>query len=305
MNLKTGGIAAAFGFVLSLIIGLVFGNGVFALLRALAFALFFFVLTNAILFVIRRFLPELLDASPEPADSRPGSLVNIVEGGETANSPDMGADIESLDFRQAPDDRDGGSAIEPDLSGERFSDGNSPGGDFPGPGIAPVDPGVMPENPAAPGGNSSVDPLSPPSLDGAEKALDLAGKDSYNEERSVSGEGAGFRADEAFSGAGLSPLEAQPPPAAKAESAVHPKDGASTDILPDFETMSRAFLAQDGEAGDGAADQGDDIFHLSVAGQSPEPSPQYYKGNKPVKLEGDFPPQKIAQAIQTVLKRDE
>jgi hypothetical protein len=244
MNLKIGGIAAAAGFVLSLSIGLVFGNGVFAVPRAFAFALFFFVLVNAILFITRRFLPELLDIVPEPGDSRPGSLINIVEGNETANSPDMGADIENLDFRQGPDGG-GDLAVEPDLSGERFSDGNGPGGGISGP-------------------------------------LDLTGKDSYNEESSVPGADAGLREDRA--------------------------DGASAGVLSDIELMSRAFLTPDGkagEAGNGTEDPGGDVFHLSVAGQSPEPSTGYYTGNKPVELEGDFPPKKIAQAIQTILKRDE
>jgi hypothetical protein len=295
MNLKIGGIAAAFGFVLSLIVGLVFGNGVFALLRALAFALFFFVLTNAILFVMRRFLPEILDVYPEPGDSRPGSLINIVEGSESANSPDMGADIENLDFHQSSGGV--GSVVTPELGGERFMAGNGPEGDSSGPGIAPADLGAMPENQAAPGENSSVGPPFQPSLD--KTALDPADKDGYNGKRSVSG------ADAAFNGMEFPRLSTPPVAAAKTKSAVPPKAGASEDVLPDFGTMSQAFLTQGGEAGDEAADQGDDVFHLSVAGQSPEPSSQYYKGSKPVKLEGDFPPQKLARAIQTVLKHDE
>jgi hypothetical protein len=88
------------------------------------------------------------------------------------------------------------------------------------------------------------------------------------------------------------------------------------DVLPDFEAMSQAFLASTQEAEKGETEsesesedetigQTDDVFQLSVSGQSPDPASQYYTGNKPVELEGDFPPKRIAQAIQTVLKRDE
>jgi hypothetical protein len=84
------------------------------------------------------------------------------------------------------------------------------------------------------------------------------------------------------------------------------------DVLPDFEAMSQAFLAstQEAEKGEGESenetiDQTDDVFQLSVSGQSPDPASQYYTGNKPMELEGDFPPKQLAQAIQTVLKRDE
>jgi hypothetical protein len=272
MNLKTGGIAAAAGFVLSLIIGLIFGNGVFAIPRALGLALFFFVLVNVIIVVTRRFLPELLDSGAEQAGApRPGSMIDIFEGSETVDTPGMEADIENPDFRQVPGGGDSGLAVEPDLSGERFSERNGPGADISGP-------------------------------------LDLTGKDNYNEKKSDPGADTGLREDQAgdaFNGAGFLPLSA--PPLA-AGSAAPSGDGASADTLPDFGAMSRAFLPPDGKAGEdgnGAAGEGGDVFHLSIAGQSPEPSPKYYKGSKSVEMKGDFPPQKIARAIQTILKHDE
>jgi hypothetical protein len=94
------------------------------------------------------------------------------------------------------------------------------------------------------------------------------------------------------------------------EDAALPEDGSSMDVLPDFEAMSQAFLASTREGGTDEAEAGttgqtEDLFRLSVTGQEPDPSSQYYKGNKPVEMEGDFPPKQIAQAIQTVIKRDE
>jgi hypothetical protein len=269
MNLKIGGIAAAAGFVLSLSIGLIFGNGVFAIPRALGLALFFFVLVNAIIVVTRRFLPELLDS--QAGGPRSGSMIDIFEGSETVDTPGMEADIENPDFRQVPGGGDSGLAVEPDLSGERFSDRNGPGADI-------------------------------------SRPLDLTDKDNYNRKKSDPGADTGLREDhvgDAFNGAGFSPLSA--PPLA-AGSAAPSGGGASADTLPDFGAMSRAFLPPDGKAGEdgnGAAGEGSDVFHLSVAGQSPEPSPKYYTGSKPVEMKGDFPPKKIAQAIQTILKHDE
>jgi hypothetical protein len=299
MNFKIGIAAAAFGFVLSLVIGLFSGIGVLALARALVFAVFFFVLANVLLMLLRQFLPDLLDFPPEPngnGNSRPGSRVDITEGGGPATVLGGRAGLESLDSGQGGD---GGSPAEPNLSSERFSFGSDSDGlgetpaDSGGPpsfGEAPPpDSGTLPgpgENP--PGGASSPGP-----------ALDRGGKDVYNEGGGVFDSGAG---------AGTPPADiAGPSP--RGEAAL-PGDSVSMDVLPDFEAMSQAFLAsarkaETGGADDGAGGQTDDVFRLSVTGQAPDPSSQYYTGNKPVEMEGDFPPKQIAQAIQTVLKRDE
>jgi hypothetical protein len=56
-----------------------------------------------------------------------------------------------------------------------------------------------------------------------------------------------------------------------------------------------------GKAEEDAGGRGDneDVFSVSVAGQSRAPSV------KPAVLEGDYQPKDLAQAIQTLLKRDE
>jgi hypothetical protein len=300
MNSKIGSVAAVSGFVLSLIVGLVFGNGTAAIVRALVFAVFFFILVNILFVIVRRFLPELLEFDLQPnGDFRPGSRVNIVEGGGSGTMLGGEAGLESLGSRQGQDEGDTGSAAEPDLSSDRFYYDESDGADrgavggtpsgfdaapFSGPGRSPDSDGILP------GGVSSP-------------ALDQRGEDDYNEKRNASdsgGESLAARTD----GAKL------PPRPMSREDAALPDDNSSVDVLPDFEAMSQAFLASTRDAGaagteDETTGQTDDLFRLSVTGQEPDPSSQYYTGNKPVEMEGDFPPKQIAQAIQTVLKRDE
>jgi hypothetical protein len=312
MNSKIGGIVAVFGFVFSLIIGLISGNGVFAFMRALILAVFFFILVNILLVIIRRFLPELLDFDLQPnGDYHPGSRVNITEGGPAAILGGE-AGLENLGSRQGRDDEGGGSVAEPDLSSDRFSYDDGIGGDQGGIDGAPLDFGATPAGSgAAPspesGGLSGLGaPLGGDSLGGVPPsvpALDQRGKDGYNEKGSASDSQAESRAMRT-DGVGLSPR-----PALREDAAL-PDDGSSVDVLPDFEAMSQAFLASTRETGTDGAEaettgQTEDVFRLSVTGQEPDPSSRYYKGNKPVEMEGDFPPKQIAQAIQTVIKRDE
>ncbi|MDR1411268.1 MAG: phage holin family protein [Spirochaetaceae bacterium] len=298
MNSKIGGIAAAFGFVLSLAIGLISGTGVFAVMRALVFAAFFFVLANILIIIARRFLPDLLEFSPEPnGDPRPGSRVNIVEEDGAASMLGGEAGLENLDSGQG-----GGLLAEPDLSSERFSYGGDSGAFGETPPDLGGDSGFS-GTPFPDSGNLAGPGENPPAgISSPGPALDQRDKNSYNRKGDVSDSEAGAGAPFA-GGAGLSP------PAPRGEAAL-PGDSSSMDVLPDFEAMSHAFLAsareaETGEAGDGTAGQTDDVFQLSVTGQSPDPSSQYYTGNKPVEMEGDFPPKQLAQAIQTVLKRDE
>ncbi|MDR2786297.1 MAG: hypothetical protein LBB83_10330 [Treponema sp.] len=296
MNSKIGGIAAAFGFVLSLIIGLIFGNGTFAIVRALVFAVFFFVLVNILLVIIRRFLPELLDFDTQPeGDSRPGSKINIIAGDSPGAMLGGKAGLESLGSRQGQDAEDIGSIAEPDLSSERFSYNDYAGGNQDN--IS----GALPNFGGAPlsGLNGSL----PDDVSAPVPALDQRGEDGYNGKRNVSDLGTESQAART-GGAAFSP---RPVPR---EDAALPNGNSSVDVLPDFEAMSQAFLASTREPGpdetkDKTTGQTEDVFRLSVTGQEPDPSSQYYTGNKPVEMEGDFPPKQLAQAIQTVLKRDE
>jgi hypothetical protein len=94
VNFKISGSAAGIAFVLSLLIGLISGAGIFALVRALVLAAAFFVIFGGIYWLIRHFLPELLEMS-DTGDAIPpaGSLVDISLGGdmeETMPEADVG-----------------------------------------------------------------------------------------------------------------------------------------------------------------------------------------------------------------------
>jgi hypothetical protein len=296
MNFKIGGIAAIFGFVLSLIIGLVFRNGAFAFVRALTFAVFFFILANIFLIIIRRYIPDLLEFESESGgDSRPGSRINITEGDTAASMLGGEAGLESLDAPQSRGGEDSDLTAEPDLSNDRFSvDGDYDGGSdgFESGALIGEEP-----SPDIHGGLSNLDGNLAPNIPSLGPALDQIGEDSYNEKGSIAERGE------------VSP-PAKPTPVSREDAALPDSKGSSVDVLPDFEAMSQAFLAstqkaEKSENEDATTGQTEDVFQLSFSGQSPDPATKYYTGNKPVELEGDFPPKQIAQAIQTVLKRDE
>jgi hypothetical protein len=100
-------IAGGAGFVLSLLIGIISGAGLFiALLRALAFAVVFALFAGGAYWAISQFLPELL--SPDSGDlgeEVPGSRVNISVDGDTGeyggaldpNSDSFGENVLGLD----------------------------------------------------------------------------------------------------------------------------------------------------------------------------------------------------------------
>lgn len=85
MNLKISGIITGIAFVLSLLIGLIRGVGIFALVRALIFAAVFFVISGGAYWLILRFLPELFDnpGDDDAAMPQAGSLVDISLGDDS------------------------------------------------------------------------------------------------------------------------------------------------------------------------------------------------------------------------------
>ncbi|MDR2158586.1 MAG: hypothetical protein LBP23_00800 [Treponema sp.] len=77
------GAAAGLGFLLSFLVGIVSGAGLsWALVRALFFGVVFFILAGIIRFLVDHFLPDLLSAGEDGADSSaiPGSRVDISVG---------------------------------------------------------------------------------------------------------------------------------------------------------------------------------------------------------------------------------
>jgi hypothetical protein len=101
-NLKWCGIAAGFGFTLSLLVGIVSGAGLFwALVRAGVFGAVFFVLAGGIRFLVDRFLPDLLSDEGNGAElaGAPGSRVDISvgDGEEDAVPPSALPDDSQID----------------------------------------------------------------------------------------------------------------------------------------------------------------------------------------------------------------
>jgi hypothetical protein len=105
-NPKLYAIAGGAGFILSLIIGVFSGAGLFmSLLRALAFGAVFALFAGGAYWVISQFLPELL--SPDSDDlgpDAPGSRVNISVDGDDGeggaldpNSDSFGGNVLGLD----------------------------------------------------------------------------------------------------------------------------------------------------------------------------------------------------------------
>jgi hypothetical protein len=92
INLKWSGAAGGFGFVVSLLVGILSGAGFpLLLIRALAFGLLFFALGAGAWIAINNFVPELLFPGEGEDDSAgggqiPGSRVDISLGDERASA---------------------------------------------------------------------------------------------------------------------------------------------------------------------------------------------------------------------------
>jgi hypothetical protein len=148
-NLKWSALSAVLGFVLSLLLSLISGAGVFALLRALIFGTAFFAVGSLLYWMVKRFLPELLN--PEDGDEpglEPGSHVDISldddddisslaavlrqEDGES--SPDGALGVEGLERLTGGGESLAGTALDhegkTDYTNRDTGGGSSPADDF-------------------------------------------------------------------------------------------------------------------------------------------------------------------------------
>ena len=114
LNLRLSGICAGTAFIISLLIGL-FSRAPLSvlMLRALAFAALFFVLSALARMLIIRFLPEMMEEEglSDRVIHRPGSRINITEGDDfyngaapsykAGNAPPSGAPAASQDYSKA------------------------------------------------------------------------------------------------------------------------------------------------------------------------------------------------------------
>jgi hypothetical protein len=235
------------------------------LLRALIFALVFFILASGAYFLITRFLPELLDSGggrrrmPNPA----GSLVNITLDGPEGFPPAAGADFPPV----MPGEGNFPSGDElGDISGLMDAPPPPEGGEF-----APME--AFGE---APGANAASAP-----------GLDQNIQEGYTERGEV--EDNPF-ADLLLPSRGGRPFDAgegdDENAVSRASPAGHSGEGGG---LPELDAMSGDFDAPGEEGEEPAAGSG---------GRRSSP------GSKSSKIEGDFDPKELAAAIRDRLKRD-
>jgi hypothetical protein len=81
-SLKWSAMSAAFGFILSLLLGLVSGVGALSFLRALIFGAGFFLLGSLLYWMVKRFLPELGSGEEAAPVLDMGSQVDISLGAD-------------------------------------------------------------------------------------------------------------------------------------------------------------------------------------------------------------------------------
>jgi hypothetical protein len=268
MNLKLSGIAAAAGFVLSLLVGVLSGGafGV-SLLRAVSFGIVFFILGNVIWVFINRFLPELL--LPREEDEP------LMSGLETGSRVDISVGDDDLPINAAipPEDdskRELGNVAELIAKGARVQSGGQ------GPAPAP--------NLNQSGGQT---PAEVPALDlGAEAGYSNSGV-------SVAPGGGKQNGAPAASGPAAPAAEPaavfvpSPPP-----SPLQAFSGGDIEALPDLDAMAGAFMSSEEEEGEQVA--------APVFGAEPKPR----ASGKAKGREDDYNPKEVASAIQTLLKRD-
>jgi hypothetical protein len=273
MNPKLSGIAAAAGFVLSLLIGVFSGGALdISLLRALFFGIVFFVLAALAWLFINRFLPELLlppEEEPLMTGLETGSRVNISVGDD---------DIPINAAIPSEDDSRGELGNVTELAARRSPVRSEALDSMPLPGSDRAGNGEAPEG-------------SP--------VLDLGAEDGYSKNRAPGGEGQSVSglpdsaAPAEESGAVFTPL----PPPTSLQSFSGEDSGSGTgggiETLPDLDAMAGAFMSSDEEEGEETA--GAPAFGV-------EPKPR--RAGKAKSREDDYNPKEVASAIQTLLKRD-
>jgi hypothetical protein len=279
-NLKWSALAASFGFVLSLLIGLVSGAGVSAFIRALVFAGAFFVLGSFLYWLAGRFLPELMDSS-----------------GDEYHGFDLGSQVDiSLD-----DDDDSSSTRQ---DGPAYGDalGTTFGGMGDALGVA-LGPAYGPASDDAPdssmgdglGGALGIEGLEnlskpaaglsfePPGIDGGGGGGFFPGGTlDQNKESGYTGNGNGAKPAEVHREAGAIPSESSD----------------ALDMLPELDIMSQALIPSSFAEGGMLKDDGG--TPVSVA--FPRADRKSYTSEEAEEFRGKE--KASAMAVQTILKRD-
>jgi hypothetical protein len=266
INLKLSGIAAAAGFILSLLVGIASGGGFpISLLRALLWGAVFFGLSCGIWVMINRFLPELLISPSAGADD--GLLSGEPVGSRIDISLDDGDETVLDPGENSLDAPDGG--IRPDEGGAENDLGNI--SDLMADGASSAVPG---SESAARSAAEDPYPWEPAALetvnpDGPDAGMDQNSKESYTKK------GKGASVD--FVPAPL-PLSLE-----------RSGDGKGLESLPDLDVMAEAFMSSE------------DVNEEEAAVYPVERKPPDTTGKS---MEGKLNSRELASAIQSILKKD-
>ncbi|GHV05131.1 hypothetical protein FACS189485_11660 [Spirochaetia bacterium] len=226
INLKLSGIAAAAGFILSLLVGITSRGGFpISLLRALLCGAVFFGLSYGIWVMINRFLPELL-ISPSAA-GEDGLLSGESAGSRIDISVDDGDETVLDPGEVSLDASDEG--VRPDEGGAENDLGN----------ISDLMPGDgAPFAGSVPGSESAA--LENANPEGPDAGMDQNNKESYTKSGSDSLPGKGASVDFV------------PTPLSLESSGLG--DGKGLESLPDLDVMAEAFMSsEDADEEDAAA----------------------------------------------------
>ena len=280
-NPKAGGIIAIAAFFLSFLIGLVSRTAMpMLIVRAVLFAVFFFILSGVISLLVKRFLPELLagDRPAEEPDFLSGSRINIMEGdsaGPSENSPLPGEPV--FMGAQADDSEEEVGDIS-DLAAKNTGHQSS-GGGIQGIGLAGMDQNTQDgyneegklEELTEPG---MFTPWEPPIFSGASEP------GSFAPERPPASGGGG-----------------QPSAPAAGSGQMHKADFAgdpdSGDFFPDLDSMAGAFMPA-------STNEGSDAGEYPVTASSSKRS----RSNKSSGWSGDFNAKDMAAGLRTVLNKE-
>ena len=294
LNLKVSGIIAIAAFFLSLLIGIISGTAMpLLLVRAIVFAVLFFIMVSLIYVLVSRFLPELLAAESTThtdIDFLQGSRVDIMEGDSENSAGNASPSVPVFMGAQADDSEEGLGNIS-DLAKKT---------------PAPQASGSAPAASALGGGNQSI------GLAGMDQNV----QDGYNEEGEL---------EELAESDQFTPWEppristgASPRPSASAGTvapaenqafagtavpggaAAYAKprqpipdsaDSDSDDFFPDLDSMAGAFIPTPTSEG-------------SETSEYPGSSSRRSRSNKDSGWSGDFHAKDMAAGLRTVLNKE-
>ena len=242
------------------------------ILRPVIFAAAFFLLSGVVYFLLRNFLPELLDGDSVEPDSGllPGSRINITEGDTPDFTRDFGpSDSPDLSGRPAPSIPRQGTTM--GAQADDSEDGLGNISDLMGKYVLPQ---ASDEETSA--AFSPSETLDQNAQDGYTKRIN-------SEEITEFARGDNFGADVSLTSM----------PGGSAGKGARPEHSGSVDVLPDLDSMAGAFLST-------SRDEEPDTNEFS----GPAPSRKPATGKKAPPWAGDFNAKDMAAGLRTILNKE-